>query len=42
MAGGGLAIFINKKLKHSRKDDLYDDDGKTEVCATELRTYWPR
>jgi hypothetical protein len=35
-AGGGVAIFINKKLKYSRKNDLYDGDGKIEGCAIEL------
>jgi hypothetical protein len=29
----GDAIFINNKLKYSRKDGLYDGDGKIEVRA---------
>jgi exonuclease III len=29
---GGVAIFINNKLKYSRKEGLYDGDGKIEVC----------
>jgi hypothetical protein len=37
-AGGGVAIFINNKLKYSRKGGLYDGDGKTEACAIELYT----
>jgi hypothetical protein len=37
-AGGGVVIFINKKQKYSRKDILYDGDGKIEVCAIELYT----
>jgi exonuclease III len=35
---GGVAIFINNKLKYSRKEGLYDGDGKIEVCAIELYT----
>jgi hypothetical protein len=37
-AGGGVGLFINKKLKYSRKDGLYDGNGKTEACAIELYT----
>jgi hypothetical protein len=37
-AGGGVAIFINKKLKYSRKDGLHYGDGKIEACAIELYT----
>jgi hypothetical protein len=36
MAGG--RIFVNNKLKYSRKDDLCDGDGKIEMCAMELYT----
>jgi hypothetical protein len=32
--GGGVAIFINNKLKYSCKDGLYDGDGKIEVVYT--------
>jgi hypothetical protein len=41
-AGGGVANFINNKLKYSRKNDLYDGDGKIEACAIELHIYWTR
>jgi hypothetical protein len=34
--GGNVAIFINNKLKYSRKDGLYDGDGKIKVYAIEL------
>jgi hypothetical protein len=27
---------MNNKMKYSRKDGLYDGDGKIEVCAIEL------
>jgi hypothetical protein len=37
-AGGGVAIFINYKLKYSRKHGLYNGDGEIEVCAIELYT----
>jgi hypothetical protein len=37
-AGGGVAIFINNKLKYSLKEGLYDGDGKIEVCAIEPHT----
>jgi hypothetical protein len=37
-AGRGVAIFINNKLKYSRKIGLYDGDGKIEACAIELHT----
>jgi hypothetical protein len=37
-AGGGVAIFVNNKLKYSRKDFVYDDDGKIEAYAIELFT----
>jgi hypothetical protein len=37
-AGGGVAIFIKNKLKYSRKEGLYDGDGKIELCAIELYT----
>jgi hypothetical protein len=30
---GSVAIFISNKLKYSRKDGMYDGDGKIEVCA---------
>jgi hypothetical protein len=29
-AGGGIAIFVNNKLKYSRKYGLYDGVGKIE------------
>jgi exonuclease III len=35
-AGGGVAIFINNKLKYSCKNGLYDGDSKIEACAIEL------
>jgi hypothetical protein len=38
ISGDGVAIFINNKLKYSRKDGLYDGDEKIEVCAIELYT----
>jgi hypothetical protein len=37
-AGDGVAIFVNSKLKYSRKDGLYDGDGKIEACAIGLYT----
>jgi hypothetical protein len=37
-AGGGVAIFINNKLKYSHKDGQYDGDGKIEACAIERYT----
>jgi hypothetical protein len=35
-AGGGVAIFINNKLKYAHKDGLFAGDSKIEVCAIEL------
>lgn len=29
-------VVINNKLKYSRKNGLFDDDGKIEACAIEL------
>jgi hypothetical protein len=37
-ADGGVAIFVNNKVKHLLKDSLYDGDGKIEVCTVELYT----
>jgi hypothetical protein len=37
-AGGGVAIFINNKLKYSLKNGLYDGEGKIEACAIDLYT----
>jgi hypothetical protein len=37
-AGGAVAIFINKILKYSRTDVLYNGDGKIEVCAIQPYT----
>jgi hypothetical protein len=36
--GGGVAICVNKKLKYSRRDRLYDGDGKIAACTIELYT----
>jgi hypothetical protein len=33
--GGGVAVFINKKLKYSRKNGLFDGDGKIEAGQEE-------
>jgi hypothetical protein len=37
MAGGGVAICINSKLKYLHKDGLYKGDGKIEACTIELQ-----
>jgi hypothetical protein len=29
---GGVAIFINSKLKYFRKNGLYNGGGKIEAC----------
>lgn len=34
--GGGVAIFVNNKLKYKRVPSLFDCDGKLELCAIEL------
>jgi hypothetical protein len=35
-SGGGFVIFINNKLKYSRKGGLYDCDDKIEACAIDV------
>jgi hypothetical protein len=34
--GGGVAIFINNKLKCSHKDDVYDGHGKVGMWPIKL------